>query len=242
MRAPLALACAALLALLCSGCAPEWKWRYAPDPPTSRLPLLDNTVAVPNLSDERPPNKEQNVALHLLLVFVPGVLYQTNEVERPEQIPGNEMQFHPTEDVARALADEITNRRLFKATVYSPAGSQGDLILRGRLSSTHGEMTIYQYGLNGVGVYTWFLGIPAGTSKRQLTFTLQLEEPQSESILWQKSYKTERSTTEGLYYGTPAGHIVFDSMLKELMPQILADLEQAIKGMTTAAAGGSRGP
>jgi len=229
------LACAALLALLCSGCAPEWKWRYAPDPPTSRLPLLDNTVVVSNLSEERPPNKERNTALQVLLLFLPGVLYQTDEMERPEQIPESQIQFHPGEDLARALADEIANRRLFKATVYSPAGSQGDLILNGRLSSTHAEMTIYQYGLGIAGPLTWYLGVPAGTSKRQLTFTLLLEEPQSQSVLWQKSYTTERNTTEGLYYGTSIGHIVFDALLKELMPQILSDMEQAIKGMTTAA-------
>jgi hypothetical protein len=222
--------------MLCTGCA-EWKWRYQPDPPTQRNPLLANTVAVPALSDERAPLTKPDIALNVLLGFLPGVLFQTQEWERMEEASNGQWHFQPSEDVSRAVADEVRNRQIFKSVTFSRNGVDGELVLRGRLISTHVTRTVYQYGLTIVGaVYLALLGPPMQKLRFTLELDLTLNEPQTQSVLWQRTYKKEREILDGLYYGIKEGEIQYDAMLKETMPQILSDLEAAIKGMTTAAA------
>lgn len=232
-NAPHALVCTALLALLCTGCVPQW--RYIPEAPVDRQPLLANSVTVPQLVEGRPPYQPPNQGLALLLAFTPGVLYQESDIARLEETSEYSWKFQPKDDIARALADEISNRRIFSKAEFAQNEIHADLILRGRLTSTRIESTSYQYGLTILGpALLMYVGAPIGKAHVTLAVDLELEEPQTKVVLWKRDYKGEREFYMGLYYG-PKGEAIFDSMLKELMPQILSDLERAIKGMTTAA-------
>jgi hypothetical protein len=227
--------CALFLMLFCVGCVPEMKWKYRPDPPMERPPLLANSVTVPSLSDERPSQVSEKGTTLLLLMFLPGVLYQTIIAERAEEIPSSQLQYHPADDIAHAVADEVENRRIFKSVAYSKDGVTSELSLRGRLTSTRSTATLYQYGISVFASYLWLLGLPAMKAHFTLEVELQLDEPISGILLWKKTYKKEREYIDGMYYGMKRGEIQYDAMLKELMPEMLSDLEAAIKGMTTAA-------
>ena len=182
-----------------------------------------------------------------LLAMVPGLPYFTREGERPDETPHGERSFSPNfrpkEHFARALAEELRNRQIFNSVLFAQGAGSADLVVHGRLTSTHWENTVYLYGLTFYGALLLGLfGAPLNGNMVEVAFTLQLEEPQTRTVLWERSFKKEHATKVGFYYGWREGMLPYDGALKELMPQILAELEQAINGMTTAAAGDSRGP
>jgi hypothetical protein len=218
-----------VLMLLCAGCATGVKWKYEPGATVTRPPLLANTVTVTPMLEGRGSENSG----HGWMILVPLVLWRSSTTDRPDQIENTDMQFKAQQDIAKALADEIRNRNLFKSVVYSDRDESGELILRSKLTSTRLDETVIQYGFAFLAHYLWALGLPAKNNHRELAFSLELVEPLSQQVLWEKSYRTERSDLMSLWWGASPSDIRYDGMLKELMPGILKDLEQAVKGMTS---------
>ena len=213
------------LSLLITGCA-TWRWSYSPEPPVHRAPLLSNTVTVVPFADERPAEMFDNAWLWL----VPLVLYNSAHADKVEEsLPEKYSQFNPLEDIPKAVAGEVNNKGFFKAVIFSAKGDESELVLKGRLTSTTYAETRFSYGLSVYSYLLYLLGLPIATTKNELAFKLQIEEPQSQSLLWESGiYKSDERGLRGAYYGSRSG-LWFDEMLKELMPKILADLEQGIK-------------
>lgn len=211
--------------LLLSGCA-TWRWNYTPEPPTNRSPILQNTVTVVPLTDNRPSVMYDNAWLWL----VPLVLWNSAHADKVEEsLPEQQKQFNPLEDIPKALASELQNKGLFKGVVYNPKDQDGELVLKGRLASTTYDETRISYGLSLYCYLLYLLGLPIATTGNELNFTLQIEEPQSRAVLWESEpYKSSTRGLRGAYYGSRSG-LWYDEMLKELMPKILADLEQGMK-------------
>jgi hypothetical protein len=218
------------LCLLLTGCASEVKWRYEAGPPVSRPPLLANSVTVPPMQEARPTENSG----HGWLYMVPLVLWRSAVTDRPDMIENTDMKFKPHEDIARAVAQEVENRRLFKTATYSDRDGTGELMVRGKLESTRLDETVFQYGFAFLAQYLWALGLPARSNHRELAFSLELIEPLSQQVLWQKSYRTEWTDVVSLWWGASPNDIRYDGMLKELMPGILKDLEEAVKKLTAS--------
>ena len=239
-NAPLALACAALLVLLCTGCA-NLKWNYTPAPPLHRSPLFSNTVMVPPFTDSRPSEETD----HRNWVFIPLLLYSDSFFNRLDTtVPETKDRFNPAEDLAKALATELNNHRFFESAKFASRDMDGELILHGDVASTRLDTRIYSYGVSLVCAYLWLAGLPAGTVGNELSFTLTLEEPSSQTILWQKSYKVDYGETVWFYEafaGKNAMAYFYESMLKGLMPSILSDLESAMKIIASPPEGKQRG-
>jgi hypothetical protein len=236
---PLKSAGAVLLAMFGTGCAAEWKWQYQPDPPLQRTPVLANTIAVTDFGERRAPFSASSKHLDLL-AMLPGLPYFTREGERPDEAPQGERNFFPNfrpkEAIPRAFADELRNRQIFRSVMSGREGGAADLVVHGWLTTTHWEHTVYLYGLTFYGALLLGLfGAPLNGVTVEVGFTLQLEEPQTQTVLWERSFKKEHDAKVGLYYGWQEGQMRYDAALKELMPSVLTDLEQAIKGMTTGA-------
>jgi len=214
-----------ILVLYCSGCAP-WHWNYKPDPPVTRPPLLSNTVTAIPFADDRPSELFDHAGLWL----VPLVLWNSAHADKVEEsLPDKEKQFSPLEDIPKAVAGEIHSKGIFKTVVFDPKNQDGDLVLKGRLTSTTYDETRFSYGLSLYCYLLYLLGLPIATTENELAFTLQIEEPQSRSILWESQpYKASTRGLRGAYYGSRSG-MWYDEMLKDLMPKILSDVEQAIK-------------
>lgn len=226
-----------LAALVVTGCQePPSKWTYNAMPPVDRAPLIPKSVAVPPLADERLMGNEHAIGLS----FVPLMPYGWIEYNSPETIdvpldpgqskPTKGWQFRPTEDIAKALAQELHHRRLFRKSFFTFRASEGDLILRGTLSSMKREHMRFSYGLGLGGSALWLLGLPVGKNNSDLSLKLRLEDRSSGKILWEKAYATEHNTKVWFYFPRFERPFLYDAMLKELMPTILADLEQALKG------------
>jgi hypothetical protein len=197
-------------------------------PPVDRLPLVSKTIVVPPLADLRPANNTDRVWLYLL----PLMPYGWQDFNQPERmtthVNSGRWQFTPTEDIAKALATEVANRRLFTEARFASTDGDADWVLQGTLSSLRYEGRLLTYGLSVAGPNLWILGLPAGSVKNSLALTLRLEDRRSHSMLWENSYDMKHD--EGLFgiYNL-AEDFWYDSMLKQLMPRILSDLEAAIK-------------
>ena len=228
----LGLACLALLSF-CTGCASTrepWTWTYAPSPPSGRNHLLENSVTVLPFADYRPAESYNNRAACILAL----VFYATGVTYKPEAEYVEALK--PLENLPRSLAEELGNRGMFSTVVYSTNADRSELILRGQLQMTRHEDVAYCYGLSFLSLYLYPFGLPVRGFTSTLSFSLELSEPLSQAVLWQHSYKLERRKKFNLYDLDKDGPPWEPDMLKELMPQILSDLETAIKGMTTASA------
>ena len=109
-----------LIILLCSGCASPRGWAYKGLQPLSdRSPILGKSVAVVPFTDSRPIQNSNNALLYL----IPLMPYGWQELNTPETVDrhlaSGLWQFKPTEDIAKAVASEISNRRIFKEAFFT---------------------------------------------------------------------------------------------------------------------------
>jgi hypothetical protein len=217
-----------LVAWLAAGCSSQRGWAYIPTTPITQSPRMAKAVAVVPFIDQRPRQNKNNLGLRL----IPLMPFGWQELNSPETIEGHIAsglwQFRPAEDMAKALALEVQNRHLFKEVFFTFRESDGELVLRGTLLSTGYQGTLYSYGLSIYGELLWVLGFPAGKVKNDLSIELRLDDRTSGQTVWEKQYKADHD--EGVYwaYAIPSD-FWYDSMLKDLMPTILSDLEEATK-------------
>lgn len=219
---------ALFFAIIFTGCASPKAWTYSADAPIERSPLINQSITVPPLIDKRPTENDDR----LMLYMVPLMPYSWANLNSPEgvqhHLTSGLWQFKPTEDIAKAVAAELSNRRLFKEAFFSYRESEGDFVLRGTLSATKYEGTLYSYGLSFAAPYLWFLGLPCGSVENVFTLNLRLEDRSSNKAIWEKSYSAEHKTGVFWLYNRPSD-FWYDAMLKELMPSILSELEEAVK-------------
>jgi hypothetical protein len=180
-------------------------------------------VTVFPLTDERSSKDEPN-----LLILLPFVFNATGTFDRQDQRRGEASGYNFPVDIAKALAAELANRRLFTTALYSEKDSSGDLVVRGALASTRNYHTVYSYGISIAAVPLWMAGVPVGSDKDEFAFRLQLQEPHSKTILWENTYSAERT---GLFWFYTLGADMewYAEMLKDLMPRVLSDMEQTIQ-------------
>jgi hypothetical protein len=216
-------------------------------PSRQTSPLVEKSLTVLPLIDERPKKNEDAVLLHMI-PLVPYGWMEYNQPEAAHRTLHSGMfyymrwgyggwlsasiapwQFKPTEEVAQALAAEISNYSLFKEASFSPFERGGDMVLRGAILSTKYESKVTGYGLGPVGNILWMFGLPVGTIKNDISLKLKLEDRMTRQVLWERTYSTSHDEGWFWMYSIPSD-FWYDSMLKELMPSILGDLEQALRG------------
>src|SRR4030095_15672898 len=78
-------------------------------------------------------------------------------------------QFRPADDIARAVAQEMENARIFRETFAGNRASEADYVLLGEITSTKYEGKIISYGLSAYGPLLWLFGFPSGHTANELT-------------------------------------------------------------------------
>src|SRR5207248_698715 len=114
-----------------------------------------------------------------------------------------DFKYRPTDDFAKAAVEELQATGLFKEAFFTERESEGDLILRGEIKSTHYNQKILSYGLSGFGELFWILGLPAGTVSNELNVVLSIEDKTTKTVLWKNEYKREYDGTIWVYYAPP---------------------------------------
>ncbi len=216
-----------MLLATCSGCVASRGWVYSPSPAVDHQPLSPHTVAVLPMTDDRPAGNNNKVWLY----WVPLVPFGWQDFQHPEGRPthinSTTWQFSPSADLRTALATELGNRRIFKEVTLAEEAGQADLLLQGRVSSTRYESRLYSYGVTLIAPALWVAGLPVSSVRNTLALDLRLEDRLSGRVLWEHAYSIEHEESPGTLY-TLAEDFNYDDMLKELMEQILQDLEGAL--------------
>lgn len=214
-----------VFSLVVSGCATQRGWRYSAEPKKLREPLVDKTVAVPPFKDAR-PDKNENALMMYMIPLVPfgWCDYSTPEGGSMKLNSSTVWLFKPTEDLAKAAAEELQASSLFKEVFYTQRASEGDLIFLGTVNSTRYSGTTISYGLSVYGPLLWFFGLPCGSIHNELEVRFNLVD-RDNKVLWSNEYKRNYDKSPVIFYSLPSD-FQYDSLYKEIMLQTVIDLEK----------------
>ena len=215
-----------------TGCTLYRTWQYPPDPPGTLLNVKAATpvsakVSVKPFRDIRGEKVEQE-SWKVLIPFYP---YAADAFDRPETAAAPEggaaVKINPSQDFARAVADELRNAGVFSSVTFAEgAGSDGaDLVLNGTIRSSSGRRTLTTYMLGPIGAIFWVLGAPMGNASSVVEMDVQLAPASNPArTLWQYTmqYKAERLI--GIYYGREESVENYATAVQDTLRPALADL------------------
>jgi len=215
-----------LAALIFSGCAEQRVWTYRADPYVRTEPLVNKSVAVPPLADNR-INENTNLIGLMYMPLMPVGWMTLNTPEGGQRhISSGLWLFRPPEDIAKAVAEEINNSGIFKEVFFTNRASEGELILRGNLKSTYYYGNLISYCMSVYGVYLWFIGFPAGNYENSLEIAFELVERSTGNLLWNGTYKKDFNKTFWIY--APGADFRYDQLLKEIMKEVIPSLKNKL--------------
>jgi hypothetical protein len=160
-------------------------------------------IAVLPSEDERPTlNRAGTMFMYLLpLCPIGWVTY-----ERPEAsqmfMSIREYRMDAREDLSKAIAMHLEKAGVAKTVFFDQGGlaGQADYVLTPRVSETKYKGKIYSYGISVLCPYLWLLGLPAGSSKVDLSLDLLLRGKDGQDI-WKATVTGQTSLLQGFYYG-----------------------------------------
>lgn len=221
-----------LVSVICfffSGCSSQRSWKYSIDSyPTDRKPLLSKSVAVTPFRDSR-PDKNENALLLPIIPLVPfgWADYSIPEASNAKLASFPDWKFKPTEDFAKAAAEEMNASGLFKEAFFTFHASEGDVLLRGDIKSTHYWGKNITYGLSFYAPGVWFLGLPQGTIHNELEVEFTLVDQATGTSLWHKSYNMAYHKSPFWIYDIPSD-FDYHNLFKSMMRDVVKSLESAL--------------
>jgi len=216
-------------ALVLSGCVSNAGWQYEPSPAQVSPTRAPVSIGVLQYQDQRAAEN----STHFWLCLIPLVPYCTADYHRLESANGfvtaGTYNFRPSEDFAKATADELRQTGLFRDVFVTDRATDpgAQLLLRGTIVSTDWNGSRYSYL---VGPYTgvfYLLGLPVGSVQDTLKLKLELVDPATSQVLWSQAIDQDYAKTEGLYYnfGEDFG---YPAMFREGLKPALASLESYV--------------
>ncbi len=208
------------------GCANQKTWTYRAEPHTMGVtPLINKKLAVLPLLDSRENSNENMWAMYL----IPLVPYGWQDYNTPEgaqmHITSGLWLFRPAEDFSKAIAEELNNSGIFQEAFFSYKASEGDLVLRGELKSTHYTGKLITYGLSIYGPLLWLLPVPSTYTTNEVELVVRIEDTAHNKVVWENTYKKdENGTGIGMYYHP--SDFNYDKLLKEIMKDALDALKK----------------
>jgi hypothetical protein len=134
--------------------------------------------------------------------------------------------FKPTEDFAKASAEELQSSGLFKEVFYSQRESDGELLFRGRIDSTNYIGSVRSYGLSVYGPLLWIFGLPTGRIENEVVVRLSLVD-HANNTLWSGNYKRNYKVNNAFIYSLPSD-FQYDILYKSIMMEAIHDLESKL--------------
>jgi hypothetical protein len=213
-------------AFLLSGCANQKAWIYKAEPHVVSTPILNKSVAVPPLMDQR-ENANTNAVLMYLIPLMPFGWQNLNTPETIQMhLNSGLWTFKPPEDFAKAIAEELNNSSIFKEVFFTHRESEAELAFRGKILSTKYDGYMFTYGLSVYGALPWFFFFPATYVSNELGLQMQLVDLKTQDVLWEQSYKKEDSHVSIIYALQP--DFMYDKFLKDIMKEAMASIKSKL--------------
>ena len=213
------------LCALLSGCANQKAWVYAPNTyPAARVTTNKKAVVLP-LEDAR-SNQNQDAWLLYMIPPMPCGWQHFNVPEGSSMhiVSGAWHNYRPTEDYAKALAEELKRTGLFSEAYFDFRKSDSDITVAGRILSSKYDGYIYSYCLSVYGPFLWFIGLPAASTRNELSVELSARDSRTDALLLTKVYTaTPRESTSWIY--VMKNDFNYAEMLAEVNKQFCTDLE-----------------
>lgn len=211
---------------LLSGCSHPRAWIYKAEPYVKATPVLNKSVSVAPLSDQR-DNVNGNYVLMYLIPLMPFGWQNLNTPEGVQMhLASGLWQFKPAEDFAKAIAEELNNTSIFKEVFFSHRQSEADLTLKGKIISTKYSGYMFSYGLSVEGPLLWLFCFPSDYVSNELALQLQLVDTKTDDILWEQSFKKEASHIDIIYDLQP--DFMYDTLLKEIMKEAIPSIKSKL--------------
>jgi len=219
-----------VIAAVATGCASTRSWTYRPEAPVDRQPIMDRTVVVLPVEDLRTNENTDLMSLYLIPLMPFG--WQTFDTpEGPDRhLTSRTWNFRPSEDIAKAIAQDLQNLGLFKESFFGFRSSEGDLVLRSQLHSTRYESRLISYCLSVYGPLLWFIGFPSGTYSNELRLELRLEDRSTGELFWAGGVN-EIEGSVVWFYALDAD-FNYDSLLKRGLRLAFTDLSSELAKRT----------
>lgn len=215
-----------LAILVLSGCASQRAWTYKAEPYVKATPILNKSVSVPPLSDQR-NNVNNNYVMMYLIPLMPFGWQDLNTPEGVQMHMNSGLWlFKPAEDFAKAIAEELNNTSIFKEVFFTYRESEADLTLKGKLISTKYSGYIISYGLSVEGPLLWLFCFPSSYVSNELALQLQLVDTKTDNILWEQSFNKEDSHIDIIYALQP--DFMYDTLLKEIMKEAIPSIKSKL--------------
>ncbi len=214
-----------LFIILSIGCSNTRLWKYTPEPRSDEgLRLISKKVGVYTLLDRRGSYNDEGAGVLAIYLPLPYATATYDRIER-RPFPGPFL-FFPCEDMAKAIAEELDSSGIFDEVYFKTDNpTKGELVLRGELISIKYVETNYFYCVGLLAVPLWFTGIPAGKWESELQMALTLEDPETNQILWKKSFKAGSGGVYGMYWNEQPG-FYYDNYLKIIMKDVAKSLKR----------------
>jgi hypothetical protein len=221
------IACLAAVSL--TGCASQKTWVYHANSYASMGTSTDKKIAILPFEDLR-ENENQNI---WGIGYIPLVPYGPQNLNTPEGIDrhttsGMWINYKPTEDFSKALAEDLRNTRMFSDAFFDYRRENGDYAVKGKILNTKYEGRIITYCVSFAASYLWLVGFPAAWTQNDLSVELTLEDSRTEKILFSKTYTAKtRSGCSWLYSFNNDFH--YSEMLAEVNKQFCTDIQPIFK-------------
>lgn len=221
---------------LTAGCASQKTWVYHPNSYPKGTTSTGKKVVVPPFEDARENENHNLWGMYMIPAFPCG--WQTYNT--PEGVPMHItsamwMNYKPTEDYAKALAEDLRKTGLFAEASFDYSKGNGDYIVSAKILNTRYKGYVISYGLSVYGPMLWLFGFPAGTVSNELTVELSLADPKTNKSLFSKTYTAAPYKKVSWIYVT-ANDFNYAEMLAEINKQFCTDIQPVIQADAVAAA------
>ncbi|MFH2045250.1 MAG: hypothetical protein ABIK92_08900 [Pseudomonadota bacterium] len=210
--------------LFASGCATQKSWVYSPNSYSDTSTTINKSVVVLPFQDNRPNSNSNYTLLYMIPVMPVG--WQTLDVPEGQAMhifSGMWVNYKPTEDYPKALAEELNGSRLFEEAYFDYKKGNSDFTIKGKIISTRYSGTIISYGLSVYGPMLWFVGFPSGTVSNELIIELSLLDNQSDKVILSNTYAAPKYSKVGWLYVMPNG-FNYPAMLKDVYNKFIEDV------------------
>jgi len=214
-----------LFSIFISGCASQKAWVYKPNTYSQSSVFSEKTAVITPFLDQRDDINKNRLFLYMIPLMPFGWAdYNAPEGAQMHLNSGIWINYKPTEDFAKALAQELENANVFKEAYFDFKKGSSDIIIQGKIINTKYSGTLISYGLSVYGPSLWLLGFPAGSVNNELSIELSCMDTKTNQLLFSKTYLAPKYSKISWIYNLP-NDFNYSLMLKDLYKQFLLDLK-----------------
>ena len=211
------------------GCANQKAWVYRANSYPAPAASSGKKVAVIAFTDAR-ENKNSNAAMMYLIPLMPCGWQNLNAPEgvSMHMNSGAWVNYKPTEDYPKALAEDLRNTGLFADAFFDYRKENSDLAVTGRIINTKYTGYLISYGLSAYGPLLWLVGFPCGSTQNELSVELNLVDSKSDQALFTKVYTaTPRKDVSWIY--VLKDDFNYAEMLAEVNKEFCLDIQPVVR-------------